>query len=123
MVTGTYQCFGTVYTDEQEPEISAYVYFSATSGLTQNYYGSGQNSRDVPADLDAMAAICEAHVEEILSMAPGICALGPVVSGGGVFGNGENIGSSFDFSCKGTRNAVIGVIGGFSRAAVIAPLP
>jgi len=31
--------------------------------------------------------------------------------------------SRFNFSCQGSRNAVIGVIGGFGQVAVIVPLP
>ncbi|MBW2542705.1 MAG: hypothetical protein JRF15_11490 [Deltaproteobacteria bacterium] len=123
VLTGSYSCTGTVFTDEQEPEIYAGAWLTATSGITQNYYGSGNSSRNVPADLDAMASICDAHVEEVLSMIPGICALGPVLKEGGEFGNGANVSSRFNFSCQGSRNAVIGVIGGFSHASVIVPLP
>ena len=122
VLSGTYQCTGTVYTDEQKPEIYAAAWLSATSGITQDYYGAGNSSRNVPADLVAMAAICDAHVEKVLAMIPGICALGPVVNEGGAFGNGENVSSRFNFSCQGSRNAVIGVIGGFSQVAVIVPL-
>jgi len=122
VLTGSYQCTGTVFTDQQEPEINAGAWLSATSGITQDYYGAGNSSKNVPADLDAMAAICDAHVEKVLSMIPGICALGPVVKEGGVFGNGENVTSRFNFSCQGSRNAVIGVIGGFGQVAVIVPL-
>lgn len=123
VLTGTYQCTGTIFSDEQVPEINAGAWFSATSGITQDYYGAGNSSRNVPADLDAMASICDAHVETVLAMIPGICALGPVVQEGGVFGNGENISSRFNFSCQGSRNAIIGVIGGFSHVTVIVPLP
>ena len=65
-------------------------------GLNLDYYGSGNSSRDIPADLDAMITICAAHVEEVLSMVPAIFVLGPVVSEGGAFGNGENVWSCID---------------------------
>jgi len=123
VLSGSYQCTGTVYTDEQKPNIYASAWLSATSGITQDYYGAGSSSSNVPADLAAMAAICEAHVEKVLSMIPGICALGRVENEGGVFGNGEAVSSRFNFSCQGSRNAVIGVIGGFSQVAVMVPLP
>jgi hypothetical protein len=123
VVNGSYYCDGTVYTDEQAAQVSANVFLSATSGITDGLFGAAQNSANVPADLDAMAAICEDHVGEVLAQVPAICTLGPVAHEGGEFGNGANVVVRFDFSCQGTRDEVIGVIGGFSRLSLTARLP
>lgn len=122
VVGGSYSCNGTVYTDDQDANIGAYAYLSATSGITDGYYGAGQSTRDVPADLDRMAEICAGHVEQVVAQVPEVCTLGPVVHERSVFGNGSSAYSSFDFSCQGTRDQVIGVIGGFGRLSLTALL-
>jgi len=38
------------------------------SGLNLDDYGSGNSSSEIPADPDAIATICAARVEEVLSM-------------------------------------------------------
>jgi hypothetical protein len=110
----------TVYTDGQDANVGAHAYLSATSGITDGFYGLGRSITDVPAELPAMAQICDDHVREVITRVPNICTLGPVERDGGVFGNGESTGVWFDFSCQGTRDQVIGVIGGFSRLALTA---
>jgi hypothetical protein len=111
-----------VFTDDQAADVSATSYVNATSGITSGFYGTSQRSTEVPADLDVMAEICEAHIADVLSQVPSICALGPIEREQGEFGNGASTVSRFDFSCQGTRDEVIGVIGGFSRLAQIARL-
>lgn len=123
VVAGSYQCDGTVFTDEQEANVSAGSFLYATSGIASDFFGSNQSSRDVPADLDVMATICEGHISRVLSEVPSICALGPIEAGRGEFGNGARVFSGFDFSCQGTRDQVIGVIGGFSRLSLTLRLP
>jgi hypothetical protein len=118
VVAGSYSCRGTVYTDEQLPDISAGSYLYATSGITSGYYGNSQRATDVPADLEAMAEICDRHIGGVVTQMPQICTLGPVATDGGEFGNGASVGSSFEFSCQGTRDAVIGVIGTLGRIAL-----
>jgi hypothetical protein len=123
VVTGSYTCDGTVFTDDQAANVSAGAYLNATSGITSGFYGTSQRSTEVPADLDAMAEICEAHISHVLSQVPSICTLGPIEREQGEFGNGASTVSRFDFSCQGTRDEVIGVIGGFSRLVLTVPLP
>lgn len=123
VVTGYYSCSGSVYTDDQDPQVSVYSYLSATSGITDDFYGPGRSSSNVPPDLDAMASICEEHVSTAYSSLPQICATGSVRHERGAFGNGESVSSSFDFSCQGTRDQVIGVIGLISRMPLQAQLP
>lgn len=123
VVNGSYACDGTVYTDEQAAGVSAGAYVSATSGITSGFFGLSQRSVEVPDDLDAMAEICEAHIGDVLSQVPSFCSLGPVERERGEFGNGASTVSRFDFSCQGTRDEVIGVIGGFSRLPLTARLP
>jgi len=118
VVVGSYACDGTVFTDEQAANVSVNAYVNATSGITSGFYGTSQRSADVPADLDAMAEICEAHIGQVLSQVPSICALGPIEREQGEFANGTSTVSRFGFSCQGTRDEVIGVIGGFSRLAL-----
>jgi hypothetical protein len=122
VVTGSYSCSGTVFTDDQPANVWAGAQLNATSGITSGFFGTSQRSTQVPADLDAMAALCVAHVGDVFSQAPSICALGPISSEQGEFGNGASTTSSFDFSCQGTRDEVIGVIGGFSRLSLTARL-
>jgi hypothetical protein len=123
VVNGSYFCDGTVYTDEQAARVSAAAWLSATSGITSGFYNSSQSSVEVPADLDTMAEICAAHIGQVLSQVPAICTLGPVEHERGEFGNGASTVSRFDFSCQGTRDEVIGVIGGFSRLSLTARTP
>jgi hypothetical protein len=123
VVAGFYNCTGTVFTDDQATEISTYTYLNATSGITTNFYGNGQRSTNVPADLDAMAEICVTHVNEVLSQVPDVCTLGPIELEQGEFGNGASTTSRFEFSCQGTRDEVIGVIGGFTRLSLTTRLP
>jgi hypothetical protein len=123
VVNGFYSCNGTVYTDEQAANVSVYAWLSATSGITSGFSGASQSSVEVPADLDAMAKICEAHISQVLSQVPSICTLGPIERERGEFGNGASTVSRFDFSCQGTRDEVIGVIGGFSRLSLTVRIP
>jgi len=124
VVNGNYRCDGTVYTDDQDANLRAGAYLNATSGITSSgFLGASQYTWDVPADLDAMAAICDAHVERVLTQIPGICTVGPVAHERGEFGNGASVVTSFDFSCQGTRDEVVGVIGGFSRLSLTERLP
>jgi hypothetical protein len=123
VVTGSYDCAGTVFTDDQDADVWAGAQLNATSGITSGFFGTSQRSTQVPADLDAMAALCLAHVSDVFSQVPSICALGPISSEQGEFGNGASTSSGFDFSCQGTRDEVIGVIGGFSRLALTTRLP
>jgi hypothetical protein len=123
VVTGSYGCNGTVFTDDQTANVWVGAQLNATSGITSGFFGTSQRSIDVPADLAAMAAICQAHVGEVFAQAPSICSLGPIGEAQGAFGNGASTYSSFDFSCQGTRDEVIGVIGGFSRLSLTTRLP
>jgi hypothetical protein len=123
VVTGSYSCDGTVFTDDQAANVSTFSYVNATSGITSGFFGTGQSSVEVPADLNAMAEICEAHISHVLSQVPSICTLGPIERERGEFGNGASTVSRFDFSCQGTRDEVIGVIGAFSRLPLTARLP
>jgi hypothetical protein len=118
VVNGSYYCNGTLFTDAQAANVSAAAYLYATSGITDGLYSTGQSSRDVPADLAAMAALCEAHVGIVAGQVPAICTLGEIQREQGEFGNGSSTVARFDFSCQGTRDEVIGVIGGFSRLAL-----
>ena len=122
VVTGTYACFGTVYTDEQPAEITLWLFLSATSGIADGYPGVSRASNEVPGDLDAMAALCEDRVAHAVSRAPAICGLAPIRRDGGEFGNGASTGASFGFSCQGARDEVMDVIGGLSRLALTDPL-
>lgn len=123
VVAGSYNCSGTVFTDDQAANVSAGAFVNATSGIVSGFFGTFRRSQDVPADLDEMAVICEAHISQVLSQVPSICTLGPVERERGEFGNGASIASGFDFSCQGTRDEVIGVIGGFSRLPLTVRLP
>jgi hypothetical protein len=123
VVNGSYDCYGSVYTDDQPPMLGAYIDLTATSGITSGFNGPLQGSFDGPADLDAMAAICEAHVDSVVADAAAICAVGPIRSDRGTFGNGESVDVRFSFSCQGTRDEVIGVIGSFSRHALAIDQP
>jgi hypothetical protein len=124
VVNGNYRCDGTVYTDDQPASVSANALLTATSDITPSgFFGTSQSTREVPADLDAMASICDAHVAAVLSRVPRICTLGPLLRDRGEFGNGASVVAQFDFSCQGTRDEVIGVIGGFSRLALLQRLP
>jgi hypothetical protein len=123
VVTGQYLCGGTVYTDGQPAQVAVYTFLTATSGITSGLYGPSRSSENVPADLDALAAICDAHVERVVSHFPAICALGPIDRSRNEFGNGSGTGARFDFSCQGTRDEVIGVIGGLSRLTLTDRLP
>jgi hypothetical protein len=122
-VAGSYRCDGTVYTDDQVASVGANAFLSATSGITSGYFGTSQRSTDVPADLDAMAAVCDAHVGHVASQVPSICTLGPIERERGEFANGRSTVTGFDLSCQGTRDEVIGVIGGFGRLSLTARLP
>jgi hypothetical protein len=123
VVTGSYGCNGTVFTDDQTANVWVGAQLNATSGITSGFFGTSQRSIDVPADLAAMAAICQAHVSDVFAQAPPICSLGPIGEEQGEFGNGASTYSSFDFSCQGTRDEVIGVIGRFSRLSLTRRLP
>ncbi len=123
VVTGSYDCNGTVFTDDQSAQVSAGAFMQATSGITSGFFGTRQRSQEVPADLDAMAKICDTHISHSLSQIPSICTLGPIERERGEFGNGASVGSGFDFSCQGTRDEVIGVLGGFTRLPLTALLP
>ena len=123
VVTGSYGCSGTVYTDDQAANIWAGAQLNATSGITSGFFGTSQRASEVPADLAAMAEICRTHVSHVFSQAPAICSIGRIASEQGEFGNGASVSSGFDFSCQGTRDEVIGVIGGFSSLPLTTPLP
>ena len=112
-----------MFTDDQEAHVGASAFLTATSGITSDLLGIGQSSRDVPADLDAMARICDEHVSSVLAQVPSICTVGPVERERGAFGNGESVVVRFEVSCQGTRDQVIGVIGGFSRLSLTERLP
>jgi hypothetical protein len=123
VVTGHYFCGGSIYTDGQPASVATFSSLNATSGITTGFYGPSQSSENVPADLDAMAAICDAHLERIIAQVPGICALGPISRSRGDWGNGSGTGAQFAFSCQGTRDEVIGVIGALSRTTLTERLP
>jgi hypothetical protein len=123
VVNGSYRCGGSIYTDDQPPSIQTYSYVTATSGISSDFYPIGQSSNEAPADLDAMSDICEANVGQVIGQVPGICVVGPVLVERGTWGNGSGVFHSFDFSCQGTRDQVIGVIGVFSRVSLTARLP
>ena len=123
VVAGSYQCGGSIFTDDQPPEISTWSYLSATSGITQGFGGTGQRSTDVPADLDAMAGICDEHVANVRANVPAICTLGALDRERSTWGNGQGVSASFSFSCQGTRDEVMGVIGAFSRLPLQILLP
>jgi hypothetical protein len=123
VVNGSYSCDGTVFTDDQPASISAGSYLSATSGITSGLFGTSQRSVAVAADLEAMARICDAHVAQVVSQVPPICTLGPIARERGAFGNGSTTVVRFDFSCQGTRDEVVGVIGGMSRLTLTARVP
>lgn len=114
-MTGTYYCSGTVYTDDQVPYVYAVAYLTATSGITDGFNTPSDSSTDVPSDLGALTAICDGHIARVLTQVSPSCTIGPVRDEGGAFGNGASASSSFGFSCQGTRDEVIGVIGSFSR--------
>jgi hypothetical protein len=123
VVIGSYFCGGSVYTDGQPASVATFSSLNATSGITAGFYGPSQSTENVPADLDAMAAICDAHLERIIARVPGICALGPISRSRSDWGNGSGAGAHFAFSCQGTRDEVIGVIGALSRTTLTERLP
>jgi hypothetical protein len=123
VVVGSYHCGGSVYSDDQEPEVSTYAYLSATSGITDGFYGTGNASHNVPADLQVMVGICQEHVDTVYAHMPRVCTLGDIRQEQGAFGNGESVSVNFDFSCQGTRDEVVGVIGQLSRLSLMAHLP
>jgi hypothetical protein len=123
VVNGSYDCSGTIYTDDQGVNIWAGAQLNATSGITSGFFGTSQRASEVPADLPAMAEICRAHVDQVSSQVPVICSVGQIANEQYVFGNGTSVSARFDFSCQGTRDEVIGVIGGFSRLSLTTPLP
>ena len=118
VVSGTYYCSGSIFTDEQPASISVGIYLGATSNLTSGYFTPSRRSHDVPADLGAMSEICRTHLELARSEMPSICVLGVNENEGGEFGNGASINFSFQFSCQGTRDEVIGVIGRLGELVV-----
>jgi hypothetical protein len=120
---GSYHCDGSVYTDEQRAHVSTGTWLSATSGITDGYYGSGQHSNEVPEDLDAMDSICEPHITRVLAQVPSFCAVGPIENERGEWGNGASTAWQFEFSCQGSRDEVMSVIGGFGRMALTERLP
>ena len=122
VVNGSYSCTGTVFSDGQAPNVSASAYLNAASGITADFFGNSRAAREVPTDLEAMSAICDAHVSPVQGEVPSICAVGAIEQGRGEFGNGASTGSSFAFSCQGTRDEVVGVIGAVSRAPISTPL-
>jgi hypothetical protein len=122
VATGSYTCSGVVYTNDP-PHLGASAYLSATSGITAGYFGTSQYSAAAPADLDALAEACDTHVERVFSQAPAICVLGPVTRYRQEYTNGTSVGAGFEFSCQGTRDEVVGVIGGFSRLSLTERLP
>jgi len=123
VVVGSYGCRGTVFTDDQAPYVWAGAQLNATSGITSGFFGPSQAASNPPADLAAMAGICRAHVDQVFAQAPAICSVGRITSGQGEFANGASVYSTFDFSCQGTRDEVIGVIGGMSQLSLTMPLP
>jgi len=123
VVVGSYGCNGTVFTDDQGAYVRAGAQLNATSGITSGFYGTSQTASDPPADLAAMAETCRAHVDQVFAQVPAICSVGRIVSEQGEFSNGASVYSTFEFSCQGTRDEVIGVIGGFSQLSLTTPLP
>ena len=121
VVSGTYYCAGSTFTDGQPSDISVGSYLGATSGITSGF-ASPHRSIHVPADLDQMAAHCSAHISDVHAQIPSICTLGEIEHHRGEFGNGASVGSEFAFSCQGTRDEVIGVIGELGRLALSARL-
>ena len=93
-------------------------YLGATSNLTSGYHPPFRRSRDVPADLEAMSEICRAQLDVVRSQIPSICVVGEMEDEGGEFGNGASISSAFQFSCQGTRNEVIDVVGTLGRVVI-----
>lgn len=114
---GSYFCSGSVYTDEQQPNISVGSWLGATSGITEGF-SPPYHSAFVDTDLSDMAARCATHVQEVYDAMPGICALGELRSQGGDFGNGSSVSTEFQFSCQGSRDRVVSVIGAIGRMAV-----
>ncbi len=117
-------CNGVVFNaDEYPPYIYAAVYLSATSGIASDFDAPYQQSLAVLGDLDALAAACEKHVVQVSSQAPSICAVGAVSNESSPSSNASTVTSRFAFSCQGTRDEVIGVIGVFSRLSLVTQLP
>ncbi|MCA9505177.1 MAG: hypothetical protein H6748_09535 [Spirochaetaceae bacterium] len=123
VVTGTYFCQGTVYTDEQQADVSIGIYLGATSDLVASFFAPSRRVRDIPADLGAMRDICLARIESARSVFPELCALSELEDEGGDFGNGSSINVSFQFSCLGSRDEVVGVLGAIGREIVTAEIP
>ena len=122
VLTGQYQCSGSIFSDGQDPTIQAIVYLSGTSGLVSDFAPFPAESRGGPPDLDEMDRICAAHLENARASAPPVCALTPVRTFRDEFGNGSSSGGSFSFVCEGRRDAVIQAIGSFSRSVVLGSL-
>ena len=122
VLTEMYQCSGSVYSDGQNQNVQAVVYFSGTSDLVSEFAPLPAETRDAPADLEEMDRICASHLEEARASASSICTLTPVTTFRGEFGNGASSGRSFRFVCEGRRDAVIRAVGGFSRSLVLAVL-
>lgn len=122
VLTGSIQCSGSVYTDEQDPSIQAIAYLSGTSDIVADFAPFPSERRDVPADLDEMERICVSFLESARAAAPPNCALKAVSLSRGVFGNGSSTHGSFSFVCEGRRDAVVRAVAAFSRAVVLADL-
>lgn len=116
VVAGTYYCNGVVFDENMyEPYVSTYLDLSATSGIASDF-SPYQDTLDVPGDLDALAALCEAHLAAVAGQIPALCAVAPIRS---ELSSSSNAGTSYSqlrFSCQGDRDDVIGVIGTLSRA-------
>ena len=123
VVSGNYYCSGSTYTDEQSAEITVSFYLGATSSLTSGYSAPYRRTRNVSADLGTMSEICRTQVDTARARMPSVCALGVIEEEGGEFGNGASISLSFQFTCEGTRNEVIGVVGELARLIVGSRLP
>ena len=123
VVSGNYYCSGSTFTDEQNASIAVSFYLGATSNLTSGYSAPSRRTQSVPADLDTMSEICRTQVDTARSQMPSICAIGATEEEGGEFGNGASISMSFQFTCQGTRNEVIGVVGELARLIVNSRIP
>jgi hypothetical protein len=122
VLTGMYQCSGSVFSDGQGPRIQAIVYLSGTSDLVSDFAPLPSEAVDVPAELDAMDRICASNLESARASAPPNCTLTAISVTRGVFGNGSSSGSSFSFVCEGRRDAVIRAVAAFSRSVVLGNL-
>lgn len=115
VLNGSYFCSGTIYTDEQRPNVTVGSWLGATSGITSDlaapYYSTFSE-----VGLPEMGAQCAAHVEEVQARLSRSCATGELRTQGGEFGNGENVSTEFQFSCLGKRDEIIEVIGALGRS-------